>query len=134
MGSRSGRSRRFLRIPRRSRGTGLFQKIGEFPLSTDPEHPIAEDAIDYYKNGPSYLNRYFPFWIANYLRQIITVLVTTSPITLLAIDYGPGFTAGICASTSGLCTGVSGWLSWNCKEILVSTMAPWRTNAPWLSA
>ena len=60
MGSRSGRSRRFLRIPRRSRGTGLFQKIGEFPLSTDPEHPIAEDAIDYYKNGPSYLNRYFP--------------------------------------------------------------------------
>jgi hypothetical protein len=32
---------------------GVFQRIGEFPLQTDPEFPVAEEALDFYKNGSS---------------------------------------------------------------------------------
>ena len=37
-------------------GAGLFQKAGDFPTYTDPEFPMAETAVDFYKNGPSFLN------------------------------------------------------------------------------
>src|SRR5260370_36174728 len=31
---------------------GLFQQAGELPTQTDPEFPMAEAAVDVYKNGP----------------------------------------------------------------------------------
>jgi uncharacterized protein len=34
---------------------GLFQKAGQFPMLTDPEYTVAQNAIDIYKNGPSVL-------------------------------------------------------------------------------
>ncbi|MFZ1093292.1 MAG: hypothetical protein WAN75_29415, partial [Xanthobacteraceae bacterium] len=42
---------------------GLFQRAGEFPTLTDSEYPMAEGAVDFYKNGPSLLNRYLPAWV-----------------------------------------------------------------------
>ncbi len=45
---------------------GVFQQFGEFPTQSDPEYPMAESARDFYKNGPSLLHRYVPFWLANY--------------------------------------------------------------------
>ena len=30
---------------------GLFQQAGEFPTQTDPEFPMAESAVEFYKNG-----------------------------------------------------------------------------------
>ena len=48
-------------------GGGVFQRPGEFPSLTDPELPMAEEAIDYYRNGPSLLRRrHPPFWMINY--------------------------------------------------------------------
>ncbi len=41
---------------------GIFQQAGEFPTSINPEYPLAPSTRDYYKNGPSFLNRYLPFW------------------------------------------------------------------------
>src|SRR6185437_12370844 len=29
---------------------GIFHRAGEFPTQTDPEYPMAEEALDYYKN------------------------------------------------------------------------------------
>jgi len=43
--------------------TGLFQRIAEFPIQTDAEFPVAQGALDFYKNGPPFLNKYLPFWI-----------------------------------------------------------------------
>jgi NMT1-like family len=39
---------------------GVFQKAGEFPTQTDPEYPMSASAVDFYKNGPSFLNKYCP--------------------------------------------------------------------------
>jgi hypothetical protein len=58
---------------------GVFQRAGEFPTQTDPEFPVAEEALDFYKNGPSLLNRYLHFWITNYVKRAIAVLFSYAP-------------------------------------------------------
>jgi TRAP transporter TAXI family solute receptor len=68
---------------------GIFQRIGEFPLHTDPEFPVAEEALDFYKNGPSLLNRYFPFWITNYIKRTIAAVFTAIAIIIPIFSYAP---------------------------------------------
>ena len=68
---------------------GIFQRIGEFPTPTDPEYPVAEEASDFYKNGPSLLNRYFLPWVTNYVKRGIAVVVTAVAIIVPFFSYWP---------------------------------------------
>jgi TRAP transporter TAXI family solute receptor len=70
-------------------GPGLFQRAGDFPTQTDPEYPVAQSALDFYKNGPSFLHRYLPFWITNYAQRIIAVLAAVIAIVLPLFSYAP---------------------------------------------
>jgi TRAP-type uncharacterized transport system substrate-binding protein len=70
-------------------GAGIFQQAGEFPTQTDPEYPMAPAARDFYKNGPSFLNRYLPFWITNYVQRGTAALVTALAIVIPMFSYGP---------------------------------------------
>ena len=49
---------------------GLFQRAGEFPAQIDPEFTMAEKAVEFYKNGPSFLNKYLPFWIVPHVLSV----------------------------------------------------------------
>jgi TRAP-type uncharacterized transport system substrate-binding protein len=68
---------------------GLFQKAGEFPTETDPEYPMPQGARDFYKNGPSFLNWYLPFWTTNYAQRVIAVLVAVIAIVVPVFNYAP---------------------------------------------
>jgi hypothetical protein len=68
---------------------GLFQKVGEFPTDTDPEYPMPQGARDFYKNGPSFLNWYLPFWMTNYAQRVIAVLVAVIAIVVPVFNYVP---------------------------------------------
>jgi TRAP transporter TAXI family solute receptor len=68
---------------------GVFQQFGEFPTQSDPEYPMAESAHDFYKNGPSFLQRYLPFWVTSYVRRILAVLVTVIAIAVPVFSYAP---------------------------------------------
>ena len=68
---------------------GLFHKVGEFPTETDPEYPMSQGARDFYKNGPSFLNWYLPFWMTNYAQQVIAVLVAVIAIVVPVFNYVP---------------------------------------------
>ena len=70
-------------------GAGVFQRAGDFPTQTDPEFPVAQNALDFYKNGPSFLDRYLPFWITNYAKRIIALLATVIVIVLPLFSYAP---------------------------------------------
>ena len=68
---------------------GIFQQAGEFPSLTDPEFPVAQSARDFYKNGPSFLNRYLPFWMTSYAQRTIAVLAAVLAIVLPLVSYAP---------------------------------------------
>jgi TRAP-type uncharacterized transport system substrate-binding protein len=70
-------------------GPGLFQRSGEFPAIDDPEYPVAKIAIDYYKNGPSFLPKYLPFWMTIYAQRIIAFLVATLAIVFPVFSFAP---------------------------------------------
>lgn len=69
--------------------SGILQQAGEFPTLIDPEYPLAPGARDFYKNGPSFLNRYLPFWMTSYAQRIIAVLVAVIAIVLPVFSYAP---------------------------------------------
>ena len=58
----------------------IFQRSGEFPNSTDTEYPVAPAAIDFYKNGPSFMQRHLPLWLSVHVQRAIAVLVTAIAI------------------------------------------------------
>jgi hypothetical protein len=68
---------------------GLFHKVGEFPTETDPEYPISQSARDFYKSGPSFLNRYLPFWMTSYAQRVVAVLVAVIAIVVPLFNYAP---------------------------------------------
>ena len=70
-------------------GGGVFQRPGEFPSTTDPELPMAEEAVDYYRNGPSFLQRYLPFWMINYAKRVAAILVAAVAIIIPLFTYTP---------------------------------------------
>ena len=68
---------------------GVFQQAGDFPTSTDPEYPVSQSARDFYRNGPSFLNRYLPFWMTSYVQRAIAVLVAVIAIVLPVFSQAP---------------------------------------------
>ena len=68
---------------------GPFQQAGEFPKPNDPEYRVSETALDFYKNGPTFLNRYLPFWMTNYARRMIAVAAAVVAIVLPLFSYAP---------------------------------------------
>jgi len=54
---------------------GLFQRAGEFPSATAIDFPLSEDAKRFYQSGPSFLQRYLPFWLAVLVQRMIVMLV-----------------------------------------------------------
>ena len=50
---------------------------------------MAETARDFYKNGPSVLNRYLPFWITNHAQRALALFVTVFAIILPLFSYAP---------------------------------------------
>jgi len=70
-------------------GPGLFQRSGEFPKPIDPKFPVAQIAIDYYKNGPSLLQGYLPFWMTIYAQRMIALMLATLAIVFPVFTIAP---------------------------------------------
>jgi hypothetical protein len=68
---------------------GIFQRAGEFPISTDTDYPVAASAVDFYKNGPSFLQKHLPLWLAIHAQRAIAVLVTGIAIGFPLVHYLP---------------------------------------------
>jgi hypothetical protein len=70
-------------------GSGLFQRRGEFPATEDPEFRVSQIAFDYYRNGPSFLSRYLPFWMTVYAQRAIAFIVAAVAIAFPAFGFAP---------------------------------------------
>jgi hypothetical protein len=65
------------------------QTAGELPQPTDPDYPVAASAIEFYKNGPSYLQKYLPLWMTVHAQRAIAVIVATIAIGVPVFRYLP---------------------------------------------
>jgi TRAP transporter TAXI family solute receptor len=70
-------------------GKEIFQNAGEFPNGGDTEYPVAASASDFYKNGPSFLQRHLPLWLNVYVQRVIAVLLTAMAVGLPLFGYAP---------------------------------------------
>jgi TRAP-type uncharacterized transport system substrate-binding protein len=70
-------------------GAGIFNRAGEFPTQIDPEFAVAEEAREFYKNGPSFLQRYLPFWMITFTKRMIAVSLTAIAIVIPLLSFGP---------------------------------------------
>ena len=70
-------------------GPGIFQRAGEFPTQTDPEYPMAASVTDFYKNGPSLLQRHLPLWLTVHVQRALAVLVTAIAIGIPLFNFAP---------------------------------------------
>ena len=70
-------------------GSNIFQRVGEFPNGTDVEYPVAPAAIDFYKNGPSFMQRHLPLWLSVHAQRAIAVLVAAIALALPLFRFLP---------------------------------------------
>lgn len=61
---------------------GWFQRKGEFPNPLNAERPLAAEAQRFYRDGPPWLQRYLPFWMANLLDRMWVALVAIIAVLL----------------------------------------------------
>jgi TRAP-type uncharacterized transport system substrate-binding protein len=62
--------------------SGWFQRKGEFPSTANTERPLAKEAERFYRNGPPFLQRYLPFWMANLVDRMWLVLLSIVAILI----------------------------------------------------
>jgi TRAP-type uncharacterized transport system substrate-binding protein len=68
---------------------GIFEAVGQFPTQTDPEFDVAEDAREYYRNGPTFLQRYIPYWLINVAKRMIAVVVAILAVIIPIYNLAP---------------------------------------------
>ena len=68
---------------------GLFQHADEFPTQSDPEFPMAESALDFYKNGLPLLNKYLPAWIVPHFQRFLALLLAGGAIVFPLFNFAP---------------------------------------------
>jgi len=63
-------------------GAGWFRKQGEFPNASYTEITVVPEAEKFYREGAPFLQRYMPFWLANFFDRMWVVIVALGALIL----------------------------------------------------
>ena len=66
-------------------GQSLFSPAGRFPIAENADLPVSRQVLGYYRDGPSFLRRYFSFGVANFLERAWVLAI---PLLTLAFPLG----------------------------------------------
>lgn len=70
-------------------GANWFQRAGQFPMASDSAFPMSPDAVRFYRSGPPFLQRYLPFWLANFVERTAVLLLPLFTIAFPILKGGP---------------------------------------------
>jgi TRAP-type uncharacterized transport system substrate-binding protein len=70
-------------------GPGIFQKAGQFPAAESIDLPLSEEALQFYKTGRPFLQRYLPFWLAVLIGRLLLVLIPIVGILFPLVRFLP---------------------------------------------
>jgi len=68
---------------------GVFEEAGEFPSLKKVDFEASKGVRRYYKSGPSFLRRYLPFWLANFLDRMKILLVPLVAVLFPFLNITP---------------------------------------------
>jgi TRAP transporter TAXI family solute receptor len=69
----------------------VFERPGEFPAPRKLDFPLSDAADQFYKHGSPFLQKHFPFWVANFLVRMKILLLPLLGLLLPLIRYLPPF-------------------------------------------
>jgi TRAP-type uncharacterized transport system substrate-binding protein len=70
-------------------GPGIFQKAGQFPAPESMDLPLSDNARQFYKSGPPFLQRYLPFWLAVLAGQLLVLAIPVVGVLYPALRLLP---------------------------------------------
>ncbi len=56
-------------------GPGMLHKAGDFPAAKDTDFPLSSQAVNFYKSGLPFIDRYLPFWAATFVNRTLIVIL-----------------------------------------------------------
>ena len=67
----------------------LFQPAGQFPAAERGDLPLSDEARQFYKTGPPFLQRYLPFWLAVLTSRLLVLLIPVIGIAYPLLSFAP---------------------------------------------
>ena len=78
-----------LSAPKIVGGDGLFHTAGQFPSDRYLSIPLDKEAERFHKRGPSFLQRFLPFWAATLIDRMVVMLIPLAALVLPLIKLFP---------------------------------------------
>lgn len=70
-------------------GPGVFHKAGDFPAPESIDLPLSDQARQFYKTGPPFLQRHLPFWLAILIQQLLVLLIPVLGLLYPLLRFAP---------------------------------------------
>jgi len=68
---------------------GIFAHASQFPSPNAVDLPVSENALQYYKSGLPFLQRYLPFWLAVLVGRLLVLLIPVAGVLYPVLRLTP---------------------------------------------
>ncbi len=68
---------------------GALNRPGEFPQLKGADYPVSDEATRYFTSGKPFLQRYMPFWAANFVQRLLLILVPLFAVVVPVVKLFP---------------------------------------------
>ncbi len=68
---------------------GILNRPGDFPSAKATDFPLADEAKRYFANGRPFLQRYLPYWLANFTERMVVILLPILAVLIPALRFIP---------------------------------------------
>ena len=73
----------------------VFQRPGEFPAAEGIDLALSKEAREFYRSGPTFLERRLPFWLAELVQRMLILIVPIAGIIYPLWSLGPKLYYGL---------------------------------------
>jgi hypothetical protein len=68
---------------------GALNRPNDFPHTKGTDYPVSEEAKRYFTTGKPFLQRYMPFWAANFVQRLLLILIPLVAVVVPIIKLFP---------------------------------------------
>jgi TRAP transporter TAXI family solute receptor len=68
---------------------GILEKRDEFPINKDDQFPLSDEALQFYKSGGPFWQRYLPFWLAAWVDRFLLLVIPLLALIIPMVKMVP---------------------------------------------